>query len=94
MLISHQSEVKCEKSVTFKCLANVFIGAVIVLDSVNDGADKFHVKAEALLLLIVVEIFVLANLNLSQVNFTAHIMPRLLLFEHRVCHSGYVTWLL
>ncbi len=65
-----------------------------MFDTCNDSSDKLHVNREAGLLLIVIEIFILADFDLSQVHFTANVVPPLLLLEHGVSDTRHETWLI
>jgi len=65
-----------------------------MFDPCNYSSDKLHVNREAGLLLIVIEIFIFADFDLSQVYFTANIVPPLLLLEHGICDTRHETWLI
>ena len=65
-----------------------------MFDTRNDCSDKLHVNSKAGFLFIVIEIFILADFDLSQVHFTANVVPPLFLLKHGISDTSHETWLI
>ena len=87
------SNVKHKLGVVLKALPDFMIIYRLMFNPVNQSVNESKISFKVSFFLIR-DVRDLAYLHLPNVYLTGKIVPLLLLQEHRVCDSRYVTWLL